>query len=255
MRIDVVEVVEGRQVTADLWEMVLAAPELAASARAGQFVTLKVSDTTDPFLWRPMGLARMGGGTVSLLVRDAGRGSRMLIAMQPGEKLRCLGPLGNGFTIPAGARKLLLVAGGSGIAPMMALAEAAVRQGCTAVLVYGARTADLVFPRSRLPEGLSEYLVTTDDGTAGRHGRVTDLLDEYVPWADAVFACGPHAMFAAMQRHPALAGDVPVFMSLEEHMACGVGACVGCSVVMADGTTRSACHDGPVFDMRGLAWN
>ena len=148
-----------------------------------------------------------------------------------------------------------MVAGGSGIAPLVALAEEAVAKELSVTLLFGARSADLVFPAELLPPEV-EYVVATDDGSMGHHGLVTGLLAEYLGWADAVYACGPHAMFLSMLDIMRDAGTgKSVQVSLEENMACGVGACFGCVVETRRGEMKSVCEDGPVFEMRDLVWN
>ena len=147
-----------------------------------------------------------------------------------------------------------MVGGGCGIAPLVALADAAVARELTVVLLFGARTASAVYPGSQLPPEV-EYAVATDDGSAGHEGLVTELMRDYLGWADAIYACGPRPMFLSML-------DVlrkenvrkPVQVSLEENMSCAVGACFGCVVETQSGEMRTVCEDGPVFEMRELVW-
>lgn len=254
MKTEAAEIVDNRQVTAELWAIRLRASRIAREARPGQFVHVRLNDLVDPLLRRPLSLHRIGPETIDLLVMPVGRGSRMLIETPVGESLDCLGPLGNGFTIPTASRHLLLVSGGCGIAPLVALAEVAVSRDLSVVLLFGARSADRVYPGGLLPPEV-EYAVATDDGSAGHHGVVTDLLPEYLRWADAVYACGPRAMFLAMvDKMRSLSLSKPVQVSLEERMACGVGACFGCVVETRAGEMKTICADGPVFDMRQLVW-
>ncbi len=208
----------------------------------------------DPLLRRPMSLYRIGSETVDLLVRPAGRGSRMMVEKAVGESLDCMGPLGNGFTVHPSSRNLLMVGGGSGIGPLVALADHAVARGLSVVLLFGFRSADRVYPNGLLSSEV-EYVVATDDGSVGHHGLVTDLARDYLGWADAVYACGPKPMFLSLldiTRRARL--QKPVQVSLEEHMACGVGACFGCVVETRRGEMKSVCQDGPVFEMRELVW-
>ena len=178
----------------------------------------------------------------------------MMVKKPAGEHLDCLGPLGNGFTIHPTTRNMLMVGGGSGVAPLVALAELAVAKELSVVLLFGARSSGLVFPASLLPPEV-EYAVATNDGSMGRRGMVTDLMADYLSWADAMYACGPHPMFLSMLdlvRRVNLQKSVQV--SMEENMACGVGACFGCVVQNKRGEMKSVCEDGPVFEMRDLAW-
>lgn len=254
MKLETATITENCQVTADLWALRLHAPRIARESRPGQFVHVRLGDGIDPLLRRPMSLCRIGADTIDLLVRPAGKGSRMMIEKPVGESLDCLGPLGNGFTLHPWARHLLMVSGGSGIAPLVALSEDAVARDLSVVLLFGARSSDRVYPSELLPPEV-EYTVATDDGSAGHHGLVTDLLPEYLGWADAIFACGPRPMFLSILEVMRRANsNKPVQLSLEENMACGVGACFGCAVETRGGEMKSVCADGPVFEMRELAW-
>lgn len=254
MKLETATIEETTQVTADLWLMRLKAPRTAMAARPGQFIHVRIGDGVDPLLRRPMSICRIGSDTLDLLIRRAGRGSNLMLDRPAGESLDCLGPLGNGFTIHPSARNLLMIGGGSGVAPLMALAEQAVDSELSVVLLFGGRSAEMVLPAALLPDAV-EYAVATDDGTAGRRGMVTELLPDYLGWADAVYACGPKPMFLSILEIVRRTGvRKPVQVSLEENMACGVGACFGCVVETRRGEMKSVCEDGPVFEMRDLAW-
>jgi dihydroorotate dehydrogenase electron transfer subunit len=254
VRLETVVIEDTNQVTADLWMMRLKAPRTAMAARPGQFIHVRIGDGVDPLLRRPMSICRIGPETVDLLIRRAGRGSNLMLDKPVGEALDCLGPLGNGFSVHPSARNLLMVGGGSGVAPLMALADQAVANELSVTMLFGGRSAEMVLPASLLPPAV-EYVVATDDGTAGRRGVVTDLLPDYLGWADAVYACGPKPMFLSILEVLRRSGArKQVQVSLEENMACGVGACFGCVVETRQGEMKSVCEDGPVFDMHDLAW-
>jgi len=171
-----------------------------------------------------------------------------------GERLDCLGPLGNGFKLHRGSRNLLLMGGGSGIGPIVAMARYAVSVGCSVVVLFGFRSSDRVYPSHLLPAEV-EYLIATDDGSAGHRGMVTDLASDFLGWADAVYACGPRPMYLTLLEMVRVAGvRKSVQVSLEENMACGVGACFGCVVETRRGEMKSVCEDGPVFELRELVW-
>ncbi|MHB0867845.1 MAG: dihydroorotate dehydrogenase electron transfer subunit [Chloroflexota bacterium] len=254
MKLETAEIIEKRQITADLWDIKLRAPQIAREARPGQFLHVRVADGVDPLLRRPMSIYRIGQDTIDLLVRPAGRGSRMMVEKGVGEPLDCMGPMGNGFTIHPSSRNLLMVGGGSGIGPMVALADHAVAKGLSVVVLFGFRSADRVFPSDLLPAEV-EYGIATDDGSAGHDGLVTELVGDYLGWADQVYACGPRPMYLSLldiTRRTGIRKSVQV--SLEENMACGVGACFGCVVETRGGEMKSVCEDGPVFEMRDLVW-
>lgn len=238
----------------------LEALELASSGRPGQFVLVRCTEEAswDPLLRRPLALHRLlrEQGRVELLVRVVGRGTAWLALRRPGDRLDILGPLGQGFSLKRNTRNLLLVAGGMGIAPLVAMAEEGLKRGCAVVLALGARSREDLYPTAFLPPQVEVHLAT-EDGTAGRCGLVTSLLSDpelgLLSWADQVMACGPRPMLAevaavvraARIRLPAGFAQV----SLEERMACGVGACLGCVVSTRKGYRR-VCRDGPVFDLR-----
>jgi dihydroorotate dehydrogenase electron transfer subunit len=153
--------------------------------------------------------------------------------------------------VKPGAKDLLLVAGGIGIAPLAFLGEEEAKKGRTVNLLPGAQTAELLYPREHLPR-ISVVDGSTDDGTAGMKGLVTSRIDDYISQADQVFACGPTAMYRSMAGLDCLKG-MSVQVSLEERMACGLGACYGCTVKTRTGP-KQVCHDGPVFELSDLVW-
>src|SRR5438093_3033833 len=134
-----------------------------------------------------MSIYRALGNVVELMVRDVGEGSGWLTRAKPGQQLDCLGPQGHGFRLDSRSRNLLMVGGGYGVAPLVGLAERALAKGKSVTLAVGAATASLIFPSRLLPAEV-EYLVATDDGSAGYHGFVTDLVPDWIRWADSVFA-------------------------------------------------------------------
>jgi len=232
-----------------LW---LSAPAVAQGAMPGQFAMLRCSDGLDPLLPRPLSYHRFrnveGERQIAFLYRPTGRGTSWLAQRQPGERIELFGPLGRGFAIKARARNLLLLAGGIGIASLVALADEALARGRSVALLMGARTAQDLFPLHLLPPEV-EVALATDDGSAGYKGPVTDLLPSYLPWADQLFACGPAPMFAALaQLLRRLGSRKPTQILLEERMACGTGICYGCAVETRRGV-KLVCRDGPCFEL------
>jgi dihydroorotate dehydrogenase electron transfer subunit len=236
------------------------APEWSArAARAGQFVQILSRDprSTDPLLRRPYSVYRADplAGTMTVLVRPYGRGSAWLSEREPGEALDVMGPLGRPFHVRPRTERLLMVAGGVGAAPLLMLAEEAIRDGKQVTYLLGAQNEMGLLPASELPEEV-EYVVATIDGSRGHTGFVTDLVPQYLGWADQVFSCGPEPMFRSLRTvvHENRLGDRPdVQMAVERPMACGIGACLGCVVETRHGM-RTACVDGPAFDMDELLW-
>jgi dihydroorotate dehydrogenase electron transfer subunit len=234
---------------------------VATQARAGQFVHIRTAgnaDQWDPLLRRPMSLLGVDPATDEglILVQNVGRGSAWLLERKPGESLDLLAPLGSAFTVAGNQRHLLMVAGGVGIAPLVMLAEEELPKGAEIVLLIGTQTAEKHLPLHYLPEQI-EVIRATDDGTLGHHGFVTDLMPEYLDWADAVFACGPNPMFRSLrvkvEQHRGVRTP-PVQVCIEQQMGCGMGVCLGCVVETKHGFART-CTEGPVFRMEALTWS
>lgn len=272
-------VLQHKEVAPDTYIVEVKAPRIAAAARPGQFVHLIVHargtggersarrgrSARDPLLRRPLSVhdVNLARGSILLLYAVRGTGTALLSQAEPGEGLDIMGPLGHGFTIPGSdqAFRALLVGGGVGIAPMVFLSRVLAGQNARATVLYGASSSahvDAVIP-GLMASGCNASVATLD-GSAGVHGPVTDLLPDAHrapsgggrPY-DFVYTCGPEPMMAAVARWAAgrgIRGEV----SLEAHMACGVGACLGCAraLVTAQGQPPAyakVCVDGPVFPM------
>ncbi len=231
----------------------LDAPAIAEVARPGQFVMVRCAEGHDPLLRRPLSIHKTDdSGGVALLFEVVGRGTAWLAECAPGDSVDLMGPLGNGFSIQPAAKGLLLVAGGIGIAPLAFLAEeASRREKRVTMLQGGTQEASLLYPRHQLPPR-AMVVSATDDGSWGEKGLVTGLIDQFVGQSDQVFACGPRAMYESMVGLDCLKGK-SVQVSLEERMACGLGACYGCTVKTKMGP-KQVCHDGPVFELSDLVW-
>jgi len=259
---------EGRVVTntpiGELGALVaVRAPEIAERANPGQFVHVRPGLGWDPLLRRPYSFCRIDrrGGEVELIVKPLGPGGAWIAERHAGDTLDLLGPLGTAFVVRRETRNLLLVAGGTGIAPMRVIAEQeAARRNVT--LVMGGRSVAYLWPSDRLPTSV-EYLTTTDDGSFGTKGRVTDVLPELLAWADQLFACGPWPMLAAIGRMREEAARAPVFagrqtlldahIAVEQHMGCAMGVCRACVIVTRPGNAR-VCREGPVFALGDVAF-
>jgi dihydroorotate dehydrogenase electron transfer subunit len=266
MRIADARVVSSERLYGDTYALWLAAPEVARGAAPGQFLMLRCCDlppaqATTPFHPRPMSYHRLrqgeDGPEFAILYEAVGRGTEWLAGRRPGDRLFVYGPLGRGYSVRRAAQNLLLVAGGIGVAPLVWLADQAVAGGKNVTLLIGARTADAVFPNHLLPPEV-EVVVTTEDGSLGRRGLVTEPFAEHLSWADQAFACGPNAMFQALadvvrrgESAGVRRGRKPVQVLLEEVMPCGTGICYGCAVMTRKGV-RLICKDGPRFELRDV---
>jgi dihydroorotate dehydrogenase electron transfer subunit len=199
-----------------------------------------------PFLARAFSVARHTGGESHFLLEDVGPGTRRLCELRAGDELWALGPLGRGFSAPGEGRRAILVGGGVGIAPLAILQDTL---QAPATVLLGFRDG----ARARGAELLKDPRVATDDGSAGHHGLVTDLLEQEIrrdPHA-VVYACGPAGMLEGV-RALCAASATPAQLALEAGMACGFGACFGCVVARRGGGYIRVCVEGPVIDAAEL---
>ena len=246
----VVEVVGARPVNAYV-ELVLAAPEIAERAEPGQFLAFAIGGETSALLLRrSIAIAGAGDGVVSVVVAPHGPGSTWLAGLRVGETVDVVGPLGRPFPMPEPGTPALLVGGGYGAAALVGLGARLRTAGHAVAAVAGAASADRLCSVEELTAVASPVEVTTDDGSAGRAGRVTVAVDELLPEAGVVYACGPMPMLRAV-ADAATALGIPSYVAVEESMACGIGVCMTCvlPVVGEDGRTRfsRSCVEGPVF--------
>lgn len=239
----------------------LAAPRAVVDAVApGQFVMLHqgLAVGRDPLLPRPFSIMRAararGAGepdSLELLVFTGGRGAGRLVEARPGEPFAALGPLGSGYQLGGRVSRALLLAVGHGIAPIVALAEAALARGVAVTMLVGANSTDQLLPLPYLPTD-AEIAVATADGSRGHHGAVTDLVPEYLEWADGIYAYAPEPVYVALREalraYRGARTLPPVQVAIERGMACGVGVCLGC-VVQTKGGLKTVCRDGPVFPL------
>ncbi len=236
----------------------LEAPPIARSVRPGQFVMVRCGD--DTYLPRPLSVHKVDGDRFALLFCIVGKGTEWLSRIKKGDSLDIFGPLGNGFSIDARSKNLLLVAGGIGIAPLRFLVDIAVAEGKKVTLIAGAPSADCLLPVSSPQRSFEEGLLpasihvlnATEDGSEGFKGMATDLILAYLDNIDQVFACGPAAMYRTMAQIPELKNR-PVQISMEIVMGCGVSVCYGCTIKTKSGL-KQVCKDGPVFEMGEVEW-
>ena len=246
----VVEVVGRRPVNAYV-ELTLAAPEIAERAEPGQFVAFAVGGPLSALLLRrSIAISGTGDGVVTVVVAAHGPGSTWLAGLRPGDTVDVVGPLGRPFPMPEPGTSALLVGGGYGAAALVGLGARLREAGSAVAAVAGAASADRLCSVDELSTVASRVEVTTDDGSAGRPGRVTVAVDELLAEAGVVYACGPMAMLRAVAA-AATARGIPSYVAVEESMACGIGVCMTCvlPVVGEDGRTRfsRSCVEGPVF--------
>lgn len=250
-------IIEKKTLAVGYYRYRLLAPEIAQTAKPGQFLEIRVADegSVDPLLPRPISIYRIDSetGTIDIIFKEVGRGTRMLACKNQGEFLDVFGPVGNGFTVSKESLKIALIAGGIGMPPLFGLAESLA--GHSIHLFYGARTEAEILELDEWKRLSIPVFAATDDGSYGYHGLVTELfLEKYLHEKyDYIAACGPKPMLNAV-REIGLKYQIPGELSLESHMACGVGACLGCSCATINGKKR-VCVDGPVFDLKEVVFN
>jgi dihydroorotate dehydrogenase electron transfer subunit len=229
----------SREVARGMFVVTMEAPEVAAAVKAGQFVNLGLKP--GPLLRRPFSVYRAEGDRIEVVLKAVGVGTAQLLAMRPGDRVSCLGPLGHGFELEAGPRTVVLISGGLGVAPMPLAARDARAAAMQVTWVHGARTADELCSET---DG-DDVILATDDGTRGFAGTVVAAA----PDADLVLACGPNRMLSAVaDRWP----DARV--AVETYMGCGTGVCLGCAVPLAKGGYDRACKEGPVYRAADIEW-
>jgi len=246
------EVTRNHHITDDYFALYLKCPDKLPLILPGQFAEVLVSNSTTTYLRRPFSIYDVdyGKNELSLLIKKVGDGTIALSKLQVGEILNLVYPLGNTFSMPAG-ESALLIGGGVGIAPMLMLAKRMKENGKNPDVLIGGRTSsDIIEPEKYHPFG--EVFVTTDDGSLGEKGMVTQhsVFLEKIKQYSAIYACGPDPMMKAVAR-VAASYDIPCEISLENTMACGIGACLCCVVETTDGN-KTTCIEGPVFDTRKL---
>ena len=249
------QVLSVEPIMGDAVLLTVSAPQTVLSRlHSGQFfnIVTRFAGSLDPLLRRPYSVYRAhhDASALTFLVRPFGRGSAWLAERLPGERVGMLGPLGNSFTIPSRAQRLLMIGGGVGVAPLVMLSDEAAVANLDVVFVMGAANEAGLLAASELPDR-TEYVVATDDGSRGHRGLATEVVGDFVQWADQIYACGPEPMYRTLRAvvEPLRVNRSPsIQISVERGMACGLGACLGCVVETTRGMIAS-CVQGPVFDL------
>jgi dihydroorotate dehydrogenase electron transfer subunit len=252
-----VEIVWNRRDTDSYYRLVVRAPDIAPLVQPGQFAHVRILALREALLRRPFSIFQVQGDTLGILYKVVGKGTEVLSRLGPGDRLNVIAPLGHGFSVPtADGPTPLLVAGGYGAAALYLLAERAGRRG---IAFVGGRTQTDILCERELGELGWEVRVSTEDGSRGHRGLVTEPLVAELQ-RDAgqrkLFACGPMPMLKAVAQIAAQFG-VAAEVSLDTTMCCGLGVCLTCVVPVraADGWEYArACTEGPVFEARQVAW-
>ena len=244
------KVLGNEKLSPKYWRMTFDAPELAAQVKPGQFVHIRTDeDGLQPFFRRPFSVYR-ARKYVEIFYDVVGPGTKLLSLKKKGDMLDVLGPLGVPFVMPpADAKQIVMIAGGIGIAPMLILSDILKNKKYNLVLIFGGRDRGHVYPMQEFKDNGVKIHIATDDGSVGVKGRVSVLFDKIDkdPSRTFIYTCGPNPMMKAVQ---VFAGEHHLLgqAACEEIMACGLGACLGCSIETKSGF-KTVCHDGPAFDL------
>ncbi|MBQ5562842.1 MAG: dihydroorotate dehydrogenase electron transfer subunit [Clostridia bacterium] len=238
------ELVFKKQLTNTIYDLRLKNKSLAEITKPGQFVQILVPSKT---LRRPISVCDVENDTIRLVFEIRGEGTQILSETKVGEFINIIAPLGKGFDIDPD-KKTIFIGGGIGVPPMLYSAK---QCGKNATVINGFRNQKAVILEEDFKSFAGNVIITTDDGSYGIHGFVTQPLQEYIKNADMVCACGPMPMLKNISKI-AKENNIPCQISLEQRMACGVGACLGCAVAVLDEngsqTYKHVCKDGPVFN-------
>ena len=248
-------IISNKEILTGTYLMWLEASYIAVSARPGQFVMVSCENR---LLRRPLSIHRIDrNGRIALLYDVIGKGTQWLSQQKKGEKLDVLGPLGNEFTLIPEANRLLLIAGRTGIAPLVFLADVAIEQNLSVTLLQGAANASQLYPATLLSEQI-QYLACTEDGSqpeikaSAKRGMATDYIGQLASQFDQIFSCGPAAMYQSLKNQLAkIRYENSVQVSLDIRMGCGLGACYGCSIRTKQGM-KKVCQDGPIFNLSDI---
>ena len=254
MYLETVSVLRSEQVADNVWVISFRSEQIAAAVRPGQFLNVKPDSSYDPLLRRAYSVHRIIDDEIELIYSVEGKGSSIFARKRPGDSLNVMGPLGLPFHLDGEYDQAILISGGLGIAPMPVLGNALQNRGIRVVNIHGARTGSMIVQDTRL---LHPHYAT-DDGTLGFHGNVVQALAEYLDGNNdggriRLFACGPNIMMEALADF-ADARGLPLEVSLECQMACGVGICQGCPVEMATGEKKYSlvCTHGPNYNINDI---
>ncbi|MCM8795994.1 MAG: dihydroorotate dehydrogenase electron transfer subunit [Candidatus Omnitrophica bacterium] len=243
------------------FRLTLKAAKIAKVAKPGQFLNIKITDNYAPLLRRPFSIHGIENRNIEILYEVVGQGTQILSQRKPGEYLDIIGPLGNGFSYHSflGDYRLpILVAGGIGVAPLLFLAKRIISDypKIYPLVLIGGQTEKEVLCSKDFRRFGCKVNIATDDGSCGFRGKVTDLLRHLLLTIDyrlsTIYACGPQLMLKEIS-YLSKEYNIPAEISLDEHMACGVGACLGCVVKTKEGY-KQVCKDGPVFAAKEVLW-
>jgi dihydroorotate dehydrogenase electron transfer subunit len=252
-------VLSKEQLALGIFRLKLFCEEIASSCKPGQFVHVECGEGRDFILRRPFSIHRKdGGGAFEILFQVVGKGTKALSNVQPREVLSLVGPMGNGFSVDGSVRKVILVSGGLGIAPLIFLVDELLTEKSRICVLLGVSNRERLLYPVDLKRLVRKLLIATDDGSYGYKGPVVDLLsdaiEEFEP--ERIYACGPEVM---LHKVATICTDykIPTQVCLERQMGCGIGACLSCVCKVKQDrevTFKRVCVDGPVFASEDIVW-
>ena len=253
------ELLAKTELVSGIYKYTVKSQEIATEAKAGQFLEIKVSETGEPFLRRPISIYNINKNTgeVEFIFQVKGRGTELLSKIEVGKKIDIMGPLGYGTFKIKDYKKVAIIGGGIGIFPLYELAKELKQQTSTNVNVYlGFRNKELVTLEEEFKQVSDKLTITTDDGSYKEKGFAIDFMKKDIEEnkVDMIFACGPLPMLRAIRQY-AIDNNIPCQISLEERMGCGIGACLGCAVKVISGEEPRfghVCKEGPVFNAKDV---
>lgn len=252
--VEKVELVAKQQLKSDIFKFTIKSEKMVSQSKPGQFLEIRVTDTIEPFLRRPISIHSINkeNNTLEFIFQVKGKGTEILATKEIGELIDIIGPLGqSGFSFED-YNNIAIIGGGIGTFPLYELAKQAKQAGKTTNIYLGFRNKDFVVLEDEFKAVANKIVVSTDDGSYGANGFAIDFMKEDIKQngVDCIFACGPLPMLKAVQAY-ANENNIPCQISLEEKMGCGIGACIGCAVkykTETEDTFKRVCKEGPVFD-------
>jgi dihydroorotate dehydrogenase electron transfer subunit len=255
-------ILDHQNVAPNHFKLIISSAYISSHSEPGQFVNVKVSESHDPLLRRPLSVHRVSREhkRFELLYEVVGKGTELLSKFSVGSEIDILGPLGKGFSIDKNKQFAILVGGGMGVAPLLSLADELKGKVKAIYVMVGSKTRDRVLAEKDFKAVTDQVLVSTDDGSYGKKGFVSDILLDFLEntlgardWGlGTIYACGPKPMLKAV-ADLAFQKKIDSQLSMEQKMACGIGTCLGCVIKTTKGYQK-VCDDGPVFNAKEIVW-
>ena len=254
------ELVKKEQLKPDIFKFSVKAPNIVKNSKPGNFIEIRVTDQTEPFLRRPISIYNLDreNGILEFIFQVKGKGTKILAQREIGSQIDIVGPIGYGTFQYENYENLAIIGGGIGVFPLYELAKCAKQANKNVTTYLGFRSKDFVVLENEFKEVSNKFVLTTDDGSYAEKGFAINYLKKDIEEGkiDSIYACGPLTMLKAVQKL-VLEKDIPCQISLEEKMACGLGVCLGCAVKTAKSPKEApeywhVCKAGPVFNAKDV---